>query len=465
MVERTIPTTVDVFGYRMGTARKLPTWEEIVNYLQRLSTSSDRIEYEVLGETTQGRPYIALHVSSPRNLANRPALRETLDRLWDTRNTDEGDLEASVEEGRVTAFLLCSQHSSEIGSCLMSLELAYELATKNDPETLEILDNVVTVIIPNHNPDGHDMEVSWYMQWIDTEYEGQPMPWLYHQYVGHDNNRDWFMLTQPETRHYIGLHNREHPQMVFDMHQMYRDGARFMAPPFIDPLDPNQDPLIQQGFADLGSYIAARMTSEGLAGVATNIIFDNYSPSLAYGNYHGSVDLLSEAASVKLATPVTIKKKEFSKERGFDPSKRTWNHPMPWKGGEWTLEQIVEYDRIAALAFLEHAARNRRHWLRNYYRVNRRVVTDTEGPRAYVIPRISTTRSPPTSSLRPSTLAQLRSSGPKRNSWPTTCAIRPERSWCDSISPLVDMQRLCSKSKSIRTSASTRGALQLRHMT
>ncbi len=154
--------------------------------------------------------------------------------------------------------------------------------------------------------------------------------------------------------------------MVFDMHQMYRDGARFMAPPFIDPLDPNQDPIIQQGFADLGTYIAARMTAEGLAGVATNIIFDNYSPSLAYGNYHGSVDLLSEAASVKLATPVEIKKKDFSTERGFEPAKRTWNHPMPWKGGEWTLEQIVEYDRVAALAFLEHAARNRRQWLRNY---------------------------------------------------------------------------------------------------
>ncbi|MEZ4523850.1 MAG: M14 family zinc carboxypeptidase [Thermomicrobiales bacterium] len=273
-----------------------------------------------------------------------------------------------------------------MGACLMSLEIAHDLAGKDDPETREILDNVVTVIIPSHNPDGHDMEVEWYKRWLDTEYEGQPMPWLYHQYVGHDNNRDWFMLTQPETRHYVQLHNREHPQMVFDMHQMYRDGARFMVPPFIDPLDPNQDPIIQQGFADLGTYIAARMTAEGLAGVATNIIFDNYSPSLAYGNYHGSVDLLSEAASVKLATPVQVKKKEFSNERGFEPARRAWNHPMPWEGGEWTLQEIVEYDRVAALAFLEHAARNRRQWLRNYYRVNHRVVTDDKAPRAYVIP-------------------------------------------------------------------------------
>ncbi|CAN5659326.1 hypothetical protein BH23CHL2_BH23CHL2_19920 [soil metagenome] len=386
MSEGRIPTTEDVFGYRMGAARQLPVWSEIVSYYEQLAATSNRVELEVLGQTTQGRPYIAVHISSPENLGNREHLRETLDRLWDPRELDEADVKGIVEQGRVTAFLLLSQHSSEIGACLMSLELAYALATGDDPETREILDNIVTVIIPNHNSDGHDMEVEWYRRWLDTEYEGQPMPWLYHQYVGHDNNRDWFMLTQPETKHYVQLHNREHPQMVFDMHQMYRDGARFMVPPFIDPLDPNQDPIIQQGFADLGSYIAARMTAEGLSGVATNIIFDNYSPSLAYGNYHGSVDLLSEAASVKLATPVEVKKKDFSNERGFEPAKRTWNHPMPWEGGEWTLEQIVEYDRIAALAFLEHAARNRRQWLRNYHRVNRRIVTDDKAPRAYIIP-------------------------------------------------------------------------------
>jgi hypothetical protein len=169
---------------------------------------------------------------------------------------------------------------------------------------------------------------------------------------------------------------------------MQRDGARFMVPPFIDPLDPNQDPVIQQGFADLGTAIATRLTAAGKAGVATNIIFDNYSPSLAYGNYHGSVDLLSEAASCLLATPVAVEEDKLKNERGFDPKARTWNHPMPWKGGEWTLQEIVEYDRLAALAFLEHAARNRRQWLRNYAGVMRRTVEpkEDEKPYAFLIP-------------------------------------------------------------------------------
>jgi hypothetical protein len=383
-----IPTPESVLGYRMGTARRLPDWGEIVGYYETLAAASDRVEVERLGESTDGLPYIAVTVSSPENLDRRAELRAMLGRLYDPRGLSEDDEARIVEDGKVTAFLLCTQHSNEIGAALMTLELAAELATKDDPETREILDNVVTVIVPTHNPDGHQMTVEWYRKWLDTPFEGQPMPWLYHRYVGHDNNRDWFMLTQAETRLYAALHNRERPQLVFDMHQMQRDGARFMVPPFIDPLDPNQDPVIQQGFADLGTAIATRLTAAGKAGVATNIIFDNYSPSLAYGNYHGSVDLLSEAASCLLATPVTIEEDKLQNERGFDPKARTWNHPMPWKGGEWRLEDIVEYDRLAALAFLEHAARNRRQWLRNYAGVMRRTVEpkEDEKPYAFLIP-------------------------------------------------------------------------------
>jgi hypothetical protein len=374
----------------MGTARKLPDWGEIVSFFDALAAASDRVEVERLGETTDGLPYIAVFVSSPENLARREERRAALGKLWDARMAQREDEPALLEETIPTAFLLCTQHSNEIGAAIMTLELASELASQDDPDTREILDNVMTVIIPSHNPDGIQMIVEWYRQWLGTPYEGQGMPWLYHRYVGHDNNRDWFMLTQKESRLYVALHNREHPQLVFDMHQMYRDGARFMVPPFIDPLDPNQDPVIQQGFADLGTAIATRLTAAGKAGVATNIIFDNYSPSLAYGNYHGSVDLLSEAASCNLATPVTIEEDAFSTERGFDPQVRTWNHPMPWKGGEWTLSDIVEYDRIAALAFLEHAARNRRQWLRNYAGIQRRMIErDYERdklPYAYIMP-------------------------------------------------------------------------------
>lgn len=376
----------EVFGYPMGAAGRLPDWGEIVGYFDGLAAASDRVSVERLGLSTGGLPYIAVTVTSPTNLARRDALRSILARLAEPRGLDHLEEADLIELGRPTAFLLCSQHSTEIGATLMTLELAADFAAATDHDHLEILENVVTVIIPNHNPDGHQMVVEWYRRWHGTPYEGQGMPWLYHRYVGHDNNRDWFMLTQAETRLYVRLFNRERPQLVFDMHQMGRDGARFMVPPFIDPLDPNQDPVIQQGFADLGTAIAARLTAAGKRGVATNIIFDNYSPSLAYGNYHGSVDLLSEAASCRLATPVTVEEEKLKVRDGFDPRVRSWNHPLPWQGGEWTLREIVEYDKLAALAFLEHAARNRRQWLRNYAGIARRMLERTEPPYAFLIP-------------------------------------------------------------------------------
>lgn len=383
---REIPSPEDVLGYRIGAENQIPDWPQMVEYFNKLAAASDRVVVEELGRTTLDNPFLAVTISSPENLAKRGRNREVLGKLFDERQTKPEEVEALAREGRTVAMLLCTQHSNELGAALMTLELAHDLATADDPTTLEVLENTYTLVVPCANPDGHHMIVEWYKRHLGSEYEGSTMPWLYHHYTGHDNNRDWFMLTQAETRLVAALHNRDHPQLVFDMHQMGRDGARFMVPPFIDPLDPNQDPVIQQGFADLGTAIATKLTAAGKAGVATNVIFDNYSPSLAYGPYHGSVDLLSEAASCKFATPIELDEDDLKEGRGFDPKARTWNHPMPWKGGKWTLRDIVEYDKLAAQAFIEHAAKYREQWLKNYAGIMRRVIERDEPPYAFLIP-------------------------------------------------------------------------------
>lgn len=381
-----IPSPEEVLGYGVGAERTIPDWPLMVDYFTRLAEASPRVAIEELGRTTDDNPLILVTISAPENLARREELRAINARLFDPRRTPPEEVEGLIAEGRSVALLLCTQHSNELGAALMSLELAHELATRDDPETRAILENTITLIVPCANPDGHRMVVEWYARWLDTPYEGQGMPWLYHRYVGHDNNRDWFMLTQAEARLIAALHNREHPQLVFDMHQMGRDGARFMLPPFIDPLDPNQDPVTQAGFAAVGTALATELIHEGKAGVATHIIFDNYSPSLSYGNYHGSVDLLSEAASCKFATPVEIAEDDLKERGDYDPRRRTWNQPLPWKGGRWTLRDIVEYDKIAARAFLAHAARDRIGWLRRFDGLMRRTVARADAPYAYLFP-------------------------------------------------------------------------------
>lgn len=381
-----IPAPEAVLGYPVGAERKIPDWPVMVDYFRQLAAATDRVEVEELGLSTDGNPLILVTISSPENLARREDLRAINARLFDPRGTKAEEDGSWIATGRSVALLLCTQHSNELGAALMTLELAHDLATRDDSATRTVLENTITLIVPCANPDGHRMIAKWYARWLDTPYEGQGMPWLYHRYVGHDNNRDWFMLTQAETRLLAALHNREHPQMVFDMHQMGRDGARFMLPPFIDPLDPNQDPVIQASFAEIGTSLAAKLVQAGKEGVATHIIFDNYSPSLSYGNYHGSVDLLSEAASCKLATTVEIPEGDLKTRSGHDPLRRSWNHPLPWKGGSWSLRDIVEYDKIAAFAFLEHAARDREGWLSRFAGLMRRTVERDEAPCAYLFP-------------------------------------------------------------------------------
>lgn len=387
-VVATIPTPAEVLGFTPGQEGWLPTWDQMVKYFDALDEASDRISVERLGSSTNGLPYIAVAISAPTNLEPeaRELNRQRLETLWDARNSTPEQRQDAIDNARSVGIILATQHSNEIGAALMTMQLAYEMASATDPDSLRMLEESIAILIPSHNPDGINIIHDWYERIKDTEYDDADLPYLYHPYTGHDNNRDWFMMTQAETRIYVDLHNREHPQAVFDMHQMWGNGARFMVPPFIDPLDPNQDPIIQQGFASLGSHIAQRLTAEGKAGVVTNAIFDNYSPSLAYGNYHGSVDLLSEAASTKLATSIELKKSELQGRDGFDPTKRTWNHPLPWEGGTWTLADIVEYDLIAARAFFQHLTAFRTQWLRDYQKINSERLETTEKPYGFVIP-------------------------------------------------------------------------------
>ena len=388
-VIQAIPSPSEVLGFTPGREGWLPTWEQMVRYFDLLNEVSDRVSVEHHGTSTDGQPYISVAISAPSNLQPeaRELNRKRLQVLWDARDTTAEQRQDAVDKARTVGVILATQHSNEIGAALMTLQFAYEMASATDPDSLRLLEESIAILIPSHNPDGINIIHDWYERIKDTEYDDADLPYLYHPYTGHDNNRDWFMMTQAETRLYVDLHNREHPQAVFDMHQMHSNGARFMVPPFIDPLDPNQDPIIQQGFASLGSHIAQRLTAEGKAGVVTNAIFDNYSPSLAYGNYHGSVDLLSEAASTRLATSVEIKESELVARDGFDPRKRTWNHPLPWEGGTWTLADIVEYNNIAAKAFFQHLTAFRTQWLRDYQKINAERLETKDRPYGFVIPQ------------------------------------------------------------------------------
>ena len=389
LAAQSVPTPIEHFGHAIGADRQLANWPALTSYFEALSGLSDRVAVDTLGLTTAGKPFVMLTITSPGNHARLDELHAIQMKLADPRSVSgDQELERLLNDGKTVVLITQGIHATEVGASQMSANLAYELATSDTEKVREILDNVILLQIPSLNPDGLQWVNDWYMDLVGTEYEAAPLPWLYHPYVGHDNNRDWYAFTQQETVLTVqGAHNAWHPQIVHDVHQMGGNGARIFFPPYIEPWEPNIDPALTAAVSQLGTYMAAELTAQGKKGVVVNAQFDAYTPARAYMHYHGAARILSETASARMATPVRIPPEVLGPGRNFNAAERSWNFPDPWEGGAWGLPDIVEYQKAGAMALLTNAARNRRYWLENFYGVNQRAIEKWESwPDAWVIP-------------------------------------------------------------------------------
>ncbi|MCP4725179.1 MAG: hypothetical protein GY863_09090, partial [bacterium] len=348
------------------------------------SEISGRIVFKEVGRTTDDNPYAMVYVSSEDNIRKLDHYKAINDQLADPRNLTQEQADALIGEGKTIIGINCSIHSTEVGPAQAAVNLIYKLASDNSQSIKEILDNVILVLTPIHNPDGYKMVVDWWRQYKGTEYEGSRMPYLYHRYVGHDNNRDWYMFTQAETQLTIKhLYEEWHPQIVIDMHQMGSSGARLFVPPFVDPFEPNIDPILISNINMMGTYMMNRLTSNGLTGIESYKRFDGWTPGRAFHHYHGAIRILTETASVNIAGPIEITKEQLN-ARGY--LKNRVFMPRPWQGGTWALSDLVKYNYQAQLATLENAAKLREVWLRNFYNVGMNCIAEKEDVFAVIIP-------------------------------------------------------------------------------
>ena len=277
-----IPAPEQFFGFKIGADGELARYPKIIEYFQLLAKQTDRVKYEELGTTTMGQSYPLLRISAPQNLARFDRLVEINRRLADPRGLSDAEARTLALEGKPFYFLYATIHSTEVSNGQAIINIVHRLATGTSPEIRNILDNSVVLMVPSQNPDGQVLVID---HWYKTK--GTPFarvyPDLYHKYVGHDDNRDWFMFTQKETRMNIELvQNKYKPIITHDMHQQGGAGARIFVPPFTEPFDPNMHPLLRMGQSTVGQAMATALLAERKEGVAWEDSYDMWSPARQY---------------------------------------------------------------------------------------------------------------------------------------------------------------------------------------
>ena len=377
-----IQSPSEYFGFEIGTDGELARYPKVLEYMKHLAEHSDRLSYQQRGTTTDGHPYVLLTFSSKKNLGRIERLVEINHRLADPRGLSQDSATSLTREGVPFYFLYATIHSTEVGNGQAIINIAHRLATEESVEIQEILDNTVVLLVPSQNPDGQVRVIDHWYATKGTSFN-RVYPDLYHRYTGHDDNRDWFMFTQKETRLAVDIHRDYKPHITHDMHQMGTRGARMFVPPFRDPFDPNIHPLLIEGQAQIGIAMASALIADGKSGIVYNEQYDLWTPARQYMLYHGQPRILTEIASANLADPFI---NPNGRLQPLGPQEQRWNYPVPYKSGVWRLRDIVDYGSVAVFAALEHMAKYRTRWLERFYLVHRDWVAWNESPYAFIIP-------------------------------------------------------------------------------
>lgn len=379
---QTVPAPDQFFGFKPGADGELARYPKVLEYFQLIAKNTDRVKFELIGKTTMGNDYALLKISSAKNLARFDRLVEINRRLADPRGLSDAEAQKLSAEGLPFYLLYATIHSTEVSNGQAIIDIVHRLATENSTLINEILERSIVLLVPSQNPDGQHLVVDHWYKTKGTN-NNRVFPDLYHKYVGHDDNRDWFMFTQKETRMNIELvQNKYKPIITHDMHQQGATGSRIFVPPFTDPFDVNIHPILALGQATVGQAMASSLLAEGKEGVAWHEQYDMWTPARQYMVYHGQPRILTEIASSALADPFT----NPQKGQPLGPQESRWFFPVPYSKESWTLGQQVDYGITAALAGMSHVAKYGHEWLYNFYRVHRDWTSYTKGPFAFVVP-------------------------------------------------------------------------------
>jgi Zinc carboxypeptidase len=386
-----IPTPESVFGFVPGADYKLATYEQAVEYFKKVASKSKYMRMVEAGPTSQGRTMYFALVSSPDNLGKIDRYREIARRLAHPQGLTEAEAKRLAREGKAFVHIDGGLHSTEVAGGQHVPLLLYNLLNRtSDPDVKAILDNVVLMLWPSINPDGQQMVAQWYMQNVGTPYELAGLPKLYQEYVGHDNNRDAYMLNMVESRTLEHTWRQWEPQIIYVHHQSGPFPTRIWLPPFSEPVGIDAPFIMSREVNMIGMAIAKGLEERGQVG-ATHMgtAFDAWYPGYVdYApNFKNIAAFWTETALYQYATPRTYTLDDFPQNmRDLRPQSL---YSSPWPPGLWRLRDAVDYMETASYSVLEYASKYKDSLLLNRYRasIDQISLGKKKAPFAYVVPQ------------------------------------------------------------------------------
>lgn len=360
-----ITSPKEQFGFNIGDDYKLANYTQFESYWRTLAKESNRMKLVPIGKSAEGRTQLMAIISSPANLAKLDRYKSISSTLAHAQ-VSESEAHALAREGKAIVWIDGGLHATEVLGAAQLIETVYRLLSATDAETMRLLDDCVILAV-HANPDGMELVSNWYMKDADTLKRNMNIPRLYQKYVGHDNNRDFYMSNQPETQninHQLFL--EWYPQIVYNHHQTGPVGTVMFAPPFRDPFNFNFDPLIPVELDLVAAAMHSRFEAEGKPGV-TMRSGSTYSTWWNGGlrttvYFHNQIGLLTE--TIGNPTPMTI---PFVPDQQLPRA----DLPFPIAPQPWHFRQSVEYSVTANRAVLDIASRYRETLLFNFWRMGR----------------------------------------------------------------------------------------------
>ena len=364
---QTVTTPKQHFGFTIGDDYQLATYTQFVAYWQKLDKESDRMKVVEIGKTAEGRPQFMAIITSPENHKRLDRYKEISRRLALAEGLTDDQARALAREGKAVVWFDGGLHATEVLGAHQLIETVYQLVSRSDPETLRFLNDLVILAV-HANPDGMELVSTWYMR--DSEPKRRStsgIPRLYQKYIGHDNNRDFYMSAQPESTNMNRvLYHEWFPQIMYNHHQTGPAGTVMFAPPFRDPFNYRFDPLVPSQLDLVGAAMHSRFAAEGKPGVTTRR-GANYSTWWNGGlrttvYFHNMIGLLTE--TIGNPTPISI---PFLPTRQLPDS----NLFFPIEPQTWHFRQSIDYSVTANYAVFDIASRNRENFLFNIYRMGK----------------------------------------------------------------------------------------------